>query len=188
MLLALAICLATAAVSHEIGFSPALGAFLAGISISGSRDLHFAHEQLLPLRDAFVAIFFVSIGSLIEPQLLLHSLPLVGAMLALIVVGKFLIWAAVVRLFRYPLNTAIAVAAGLTQIGELSFVVVQVARGAGLVDENVFVSTLAASLISIFLNVLIVRLIWPCVCPPIPPQSTPPQPISADPPPTTASA
>jgi CPA2 family monovalent cation:H+ antiporter-2 len=96
--------------------------------------------------------------------LLWHNLPLFGVMLTLIIAGKFLIWTGVVWVFRYPLRTAIAVAAGLTQIGELSFVVAQVARGAGLVHEDVFVSTLAASLVSIFLNVLIVRLIWPHVC------------------------
>jgi len=60
-------------------------------------------------------------------------------------------------LFRYPIWTAIAVAAGLTQIGELSFVVVNVARSAGMVGDDVFNATLAASLLSIFLNVFIVR-------------------------------
>jgi Kef-type K+ transport system membrane component KefB len=59
-------------------------------------------------------------------------------MLLLIVLGKFLVWTAIVGLFRYPIWTAIAVAAGLTQIGELSFVVVQVARSSGMVAENVF--------------------------------------------------
>ena len=78
-------------------------------------------------------------------------------MLLLIVVGKFVVWTAVVWLFRYPLWTAIAVAPGLTQIGELSFVVVQVARSSGMVGENVFSTVIAASLISILLNVFFVR-------------------------------
>jgi CPA2 family monovalent cation:H+ antiporter-2 len=73
------------------------------------------------------------------------------------VVGKFLVWMTVVWLFRYPLRTAILVAAGLTQIGELSFVVVQVARSSGIVAENVFSTAIAASLMSILLNVFIVR-------------------------------
>jgi len=63
-----------------------------------------------------------------------------------------------VWLFRYPMRTAIGVAAGLTQIGELSFVVVQVARSSGIVAENVFSTVIAASLISILVNVLLVRL------------------------------
>jgi len=78
-------------------------------------------------------------------------------MLLLIVVGKFLVWMMVVWLFRYPVWTAIAVAAGLTQIGELSFVVIQAARSAGMVAENVFSAVIAASLVSILLNVFITR-------------------------------
>lgn len=157
LLVAIAICLGTAALAQAAGFSVALGAFLAGLSISGSQDLDHAHAQLVPLRDAFVALFFVSLGALIAPKMLALSLPLLGTMLLLIVVGKFVIWTTVVRLFRYPLWTAIVVASGLTQIGELSFVLVQVARSSGIVAENVFGATLAASLISIFLNVFIVR-------------------------------
>jgi CPA2 family monovalent cation:H+ antiporter-2 len=157
LLVAIAVCLGTAALAQAVGFSVALGAFLAGLSISGLEDLHEAHAQLVPLRDAFVALFFVSLGTLIDPRVLFSSLPLLGLMLLLIVVGKFVVWTAVVSLFRYPLWTAVAVAAGLTQIGELSFVVVQVARSSGMVAENVFSTVIAASLISIFLNVFIVR-------------------------------
>jgi CPA2 family monovalent cation:H+ antiporter-2 len=157
LLVAIAICLGTAALAHAAGFSVALGAFLAGLSISASRDLHDAHAQLVPPRDAFVALFFVSLGTLIQPSVLGHSLPLLGVILALIVPGKFLIWMLVVRLFGYSTRTAIAAAAGLTQIGELSFVVVEVARSARMVGEDVFAAALAASLISIFLNVFIVR-------------------------------
>jgi monovalent cation:H+ antiporter-2, CPA2 family len=157
LLVAIAVCLGTAALAQAVGFSVALGAFLAGLSISGLEDLHDAHTRLVPLRDAFVALFFVSLGTLIDPHVLLTNLPLLGLMLLLIVVGKFLVWTAVIRLFRYPLWMAVTVAAGLTQIGELSFVVVQAARSAGMVGENVFSTVIAASLISILLNVFIVR-------------------------------
>ena len=157
VLVSLAICLGTGALAQGAGFSIALGAFLAGLSISGSEDLHHAHAQLVPLRDAFVALFFVSLGTLIDPQIIFANLRLLGMMLLLIVVAKFLVWGLVVRLFRYPLPTALVVAAGMTQIGELSFVLAQVAWSSGLVSENVFAVTLAASLLSIFLNVFIVR-------------------------------
>lgn len=157
LLIAIAVCLGTAALAQAVGFSVALGAFLAGLSISGSDDLHDAHTQLVPLRDAFVALFFVSLGTLIDPRVLSRNLPLLGLMLLLIMFGKFLVWTMIVRLFRYPLPTAVAVAAGLTQIGELSFVVVQVARSSGMVADDVFSTTIAASLISILLNVFIVR-------------------------------
>lgn len=157
LLIALAVCLGTSALAHAAGFSVALGAFLAGLAISGSEDLHEANTQLGPLRDAFVALFFVTLGTLINPRVLFGNLPLLGLLLALIVIGKFVVWTAIVWLFRYPVKTAIAVAAGLTQIGELSFVVMQVARSSGLVSENVFSTVIAASLVSIALNVFIVR-------------------------------
>jgi CPA2 family monovalent cation:H+ antiporter-2 len=157
LLVAIALCLGTAALAQAAGFSVALGAFLAGLSISGLKDLHDAHIQLVPLRDAFVALFFVSLGTLIDPHVLINSLRLLGLMLLLIVVGKFMVWTMVVWLFRYPFRTALTVASGLTQIGELSFVVVQVARSSGMVAENVFSTVIAASLISILLNVFLVR-------------------------------
>ncbi len=139
LLVMIAVCLVTAALAQVAGFSVALGAFLAGLSLSGVEDLHDAHIQLVPLRDAFVALFFVSLGTLIDPKVLLESLPLLGIMLLLIVIGKFLVWTAIVWVFRYPIWTAIAVAAGLTQIGELSFVVVQVARSSGMVATAIAV-------------------------------------------------
>lgn len=157
LLTAIAVCLGTAALAEAAGFSVALGAFLAGLSISGLDDLHDAYTQLVPLRDAFVALFFVSLGTLIDPRMLVHNLPLLALLLGLIVVGKFLVWGGVVRLFRYSFRTAIVVAAGLTQIGELSFVLVQVARSSGLVSEEIFSTMIAASLLSISLNVFLVR-------------------------------
>ncbi len=157
LLVAIAICLGTAALAQAAGFSVALGAFLAGVSISSLPDLHDAHTQIIPLRDAFVALFFVSLGTLVNPTVLLNHLPLLGSMLLLIFVGKFLVWAMVVWIFRYPLRTAIVVAAGLTQIGELSFVVVQAARSSGLVAEGVFSTVIAVSLVSILLNVFLTR-------------------------------
>jgi monovalent cation:H+ antiporter-2, CPA2 family len=157
LLIAIAICLATAALAQAVGFSVALGAFLAGVSISSLPELHDAHAQIVPLRDALVALFFVSLGTLINPRVLVDNLPLLGVMLLLILVGKVLVWTIIVLLFRYPIKTAIAVAAGLTQIGELSFVVMQTARSQGMVGENVFSTLIAASLISILLNVFIVR-------------------------------
>ena len=157
LLVAIAICLVSAAVAQTLGFSVALGAFLAGVSISGSDDLHEAHTTLLPLRDAFVAMFFVSLGTLVVPTVIVNNLSLLAIMLLLIVFGKFGIWFVVMRIFRYSKWTAIAVAAGLTQIGELSFILVEVARKSKMVGDEIFTATLAASLISIFLNVFIVR-------------------------------
>lgn len=159
LLVALAVGLGTAALTQAVGLSLALGAFLAGLLISSSDYAHDTMARLLPVRDAFVALFFVTIGTLIDPRTVLANLPLLGVMLALIILGKFVIWTAVVWLFRYRLATALVVAVGLTQIGEFSFILVQAARSAGHVGSDVYTATLAAALLSILLNAALVRYV-----------------------------
>src|SRR5438046_7302959 len=107
LLVALAIGLGTAAVTQAVGLSLALGAFLGGLLISGSDYAHEALARLLPLRDVFVALFFVTVGALINPVSVLSNLPLLGAIVGLVVVGKLLVRALVVRLFGYPISVAL---------------------------------------------------------------------------------
>ncbi|MFY9585714.1 MAG: cation:proton antiporter [Candidatus Acidiferrales bacterium] len=159
LLVALALGFATAAVTQALGLSLALGAFLAGMVISESPYAHQTFAQLLPLRDAFVALFFVTIGALINPRALISDPLLLGVIVALIVLGKFVIWTVVARLFRYPIWTAVLVGAGLTQIGEFSYILVQVARKSGLVGNDVYNAVLAASLLTILLNALLMRMV-----------------------------
>jgi len=157
LLVALAIGLGTAALTQAVGLSLALGAFLAGLIISNSDHAHESLGHLLSLRNAFVAVFFVTVGALIDPQAVLANIPLLVTLLLLIVVGKAIIWTLVVLAFRYPFDTALRVGIGLTQIGEFSFILVQVARAAGHVGGDVYNATLAASLISIVINTVLVR-------------------------------
>ncbi|UVT15200.1 MAG: cation:proton antiporter [Nitrospira sp.] len=159
LLVTLAISLGTAAVTQMVGLSLALGAFLAGLIISASDYGHETLARLLSLRDAFVALFFVTIGILIDPRVILSNISLLATMIALIVAGKLLIWMTVVRLFGYPWITAVLVGVGLTQIGEFSFVLVQVAKSAGHVGSEVYNATLAASLITILMNAALVRYV-----------------------------
>jgi CPA2 family monovalent cation:H+ antiporter-2 len=156
MLVALAIGFGTAALTQAVGLSLALGAFLAGLLVSSSEHAHAAMPRLLSLRDAFVALFFVTIGTLIDPSTVLEHVPLLGVM-SLVIGGKFLIWAVVVRIFGYASRTALLVAVGLTQIGEFSFILVQVARSAGHIGNDVYSATLAAALLSILVNAALVR-------------------------------
>jgi CPA2 family monovalent cation:H+ antiporter-2 len=158
LMVALALGLGTAALTQTVGLSVALGAFLAGLMISNSDYAHQALARLLPVRDIFVAVFFVTIGTLIDPATVVANLPLLVAIIGLVVVGKLVIWALVVRLFGFPLVTALLVGIGLTQIGEFSFILVQVARGAGHVGDDVYNATLAASLLTILINATLVRL------------------------------
>ncbi len=160
VLVALALSFATAAITQAVGLSLALGAFLAGLLVSESGEAHKILNHMLPLRDAFVALFFVTMGALINPHILISrpSLPLM--IVALTVIGKFVIWVTVVRSFRYSFQTALLVGVGLTQIGEFSYVLVQVARDAKLVGDEMYNATLAASLITILLNGLLVRFVY----------------------------
>src|SRR5438552_877917 len=153
----LAVGLGTGALTQAVGLSVALGAFLAGLIISTSDYAHETIARLLPLRDVFVAMFFVTVGMLVDPFTVAANLPLLAALIVLIVVGKAVIRSAIVRLFGYPWSTAARVGVGLAQIGEFSFILVQVARGARLVGDDVYNATLAASLFSILFNALLVR-------------------------------
>jgi monovalent cation:H+ antiporter-2, CPA2 family len=157
LLIALALGLAVAAMTQAVGLSLALGAFLAGVVISGSEEGHKTLNKLLSLRDAFVALFFVTIGALVNPRALISNPSLLVVILGIIVVGKLAIWTTVVWVFRYPFRTAVLVGLGLTQIGEFSYVLAQVARKSSLIGEDVYNATLAASLISILLNAALMR-------------------------------
>jgi CPA2 family monovalent cation:H+ antiporter-2 len=159
LLVALAIGLGAAAVTQAVGLSLALGAFLAGLLISESDYAHETLARLLPLRDAFVALFFVTIGGLIDPRAVVANLPLLGAVVGLVVLGKLLVWTLVVWIFERPIGTALRAAVGLTQIGEFSFILVRVARDAGHVGDDVYNATLAASLLTILINAVLMRVV-----------------------------
>ena len=157
LLFALAVGLGTAAATQAMGLSVALGAFLAGLLINESDYAHEILARLLSLRDAFVALFFVTVGVLIDVRSVLSNLPLLATMVALVVVGKLVLRAAVVWALGQPLSTSLLVGTGLAQIGEFSFVLVQVARSAGHISQDVYQTTLAASLITILLNAALFR-------------------------------
>jgi monovalent cation:H+ antiporter-2, CPA2 family len=158
LLVALAVGLGAAALTQAAGLSLALGAFLAGLLINESDYAHEMLSRLLPLRDAFTALFFVTLGVLIDPRVVVTNLYLLVVLVGLIVVGNWTIWTTVMLLFRQPHSTALLVGVGLTQIGEFSFVLVQVARQAGHVGQDVYNATLAASLVTILINAALVRL------------------------------
>src|SRR5205085_201701 len=146
-----------AAVTQAVGLSLALGAFLGGRLISGSDYAREALARLLPLRDVFVAVFFVTVGALIDPASVLGNLPLLGTIVGLVVVGKLVTRAFVVRLFGYPLSVALLTGVGLSQIGEFSFVLVGVARDARHVGADIYQAVLAASLLTVFVNAVLER-------------------------------
>ena len=158
LMVALALALGTAALTQAVGLSLALGAFLAGLLISTSDFAHETLARLLPLRDTFGAFFFVTVGALIDPRHVFDHLPLLAVIVTLVVVGKLIVRFGVVWLFGETVWTALLTAIGLAQIGEFSFVLVQAARREGHIDADVYQATLAASLITILINAVMVQV------------------------------
>ncbi|GAB2175543.1 YbaL family putative K(+) efflux transporter [Dongia sp. agr-C8] len=134
------------------GVSFALGAFFAGMVLSESELSHRAAEETLPLRDAFAVLFFVSVGMLLNPAVLLDSLwPLLGA-LAIVLVGKSLAAFFIVRAFGHKPQVALVISASLAQIGEFSFILAGLGVALGVLTKEAQDLVLAAAIISILLN------------------------------------
>jgi CPA2 family monovalent cation:H+ antiporter-2 len=148
-----------AAVFFHVSF--ALGAFFAGMVMRESEFSHRAAEESLPLRDAFSVLFFVSVGMLFDPGVLLEApLGVLGTVL-IIILGKSLAAAALTLIFRYPLNTALTVAASLAQIGEFSFILGSLGMALGLASTESMNLILAGAMISIALNPFVFAAIQP---------------------------
>ncbi len=149
--LAMAIGIAFAA-AKLAGVSFALGAFFAGMVLNKSELSHKAAANSLPLQDAFGVLFFVSVGMLFDPTVLVREPAMVAAVLGLILVGKSAVAIIIVLLLGYPLSTALMVGAALAQIGEFSFILGGLGLGFGLLDTEGFNLILAGALFSITLN------------------------------------
>ena len=134
------------------GVSFALGAFFAGAVLSESELSQRAAEDTLPLQDAFAVLFFVSVGMLFDPSILVREPLAVLGVILVIVVGKSLAAFVIVLLFRYPVGTALIVSASLAQIGEFSFILAALGIALNLMPPEARDLVLAGALISITLN------------------------------------
>ena len=143
------------------GVSFALGAFFAGMVMRESPLSYRAAEESLPFRDAFSVLFFVSVGMLFDPQILIREPLHVLAVVAIIILGKSLAAFVLVLLFRYPLNTALTVSASLAQIGEFSFILAGLGVSLKLLPAEGQNLILAGAIISIALNPLVFQAIEP---------------------------
>lgn len=161
------LCVVAAAVSIAyaaaalFGVSFALGAFFSGMVMRESEFSHRAAEESLPLRDAFAVLFFVSVGMLFNPMVLVQRPLQILAVVGIIVVGKSLAAAALVLAFRYPLSTALTVSASLAQIGEFSFILAQLGVDLKLLPIEGRSLILAGALISIAINPLVFASVRP---------------------------
>ncbi|MFJ3260866.1 YbaL family putative K(+) efflux transporter [Pseudomonas sp. NPDC086581] len=137
------------------GVSFALGAFFAGMILNESELSHEAAENSLPLRDAFAVLFFVSVGMLFNPAILIHEpLPVLATFLV-IVFGKSVAAYVIVRMFGHPNSTALTIAASLAQIGEFSFILVGLGVTLNLLPEAGRDLVLAGAILSILVNPLL---------------------------------
>lgn len=139
----------------------ALGAFFAGMVMRESEFSHRAAEESLPLRDAFSVLFFVSVGMLFDPSILIQQPMHVLAVVAIIILGKSVAAATLVIAFRYPLTTALTVAASLAQIGEFSFILAGLGVSLGVLPAEGMSLILAGALISIAMNPFLFAAIEP---------------------------
>ena len=152
----LAVALGIAFGSAEIfGVSFALGAFFAGVVMSESHLSHRAAADSLPLQNAFAVLFFVSVGMLFDPYVIIREPLAVAGVLALIIFGKSLIAFLIVVLLRFPIAMGLSVAAGLAQIGEFSFILAGLGVSLGLLPREGQDLILAGAILSITVNPLV---------------------------------
>lgn len=146
------ICLGIAWAASIAGVSLALGAFLAGLVVAGSEFRHRALTELIPAREVLASIFFVSVGMLLDVRDVLgHIAPIVG-LLAVILVGKFLIVLGTALALRLPLRVGVLTATTLCQVGEFSFVLLAAASGTGLLGTPLSHNVLVAVILSMLLT------------------------------------
>jgi CPA2 family monovalent cation:H+ antiporter-2 len=141
--------------SALFGASVALGAFLAGMVVGQSPVSHQAASDVLPMRDAFAVLFFVSVGMIFDPVFVMREPLMVAAGLVIVLLVKPLAALAIVALLGYSVRTALTVAIGLAQIGEFSFILSQVARDHGMMPPEGHHVLVATAMISITLNPLL---------------------------------
>ena len=159
MLTVVALAAGTAFAAYELfGVSFALGAFLAGVVIGGTSVHHQVEAEVLPFRDIFAVLFFVSVGMQVDLGEVVDQFPKVLMLTAIVIVGKGLL----TLLLSVPMPRAgrdlVVVAAGLSQIGEFSFIVGQAGKSLGLIDADQYALILAAAVLSILLNPLMFHL------------------------------
>ncbi|MBI2908434.1 MAG: cation:proton antiporter, partial [Chloroflexi bacterium] len=151
------VALGTALATQRLGLSPAFGAFLAGLVVAESEYRAQALADSLPLRDLFAALFFVSIGMLIDPAVLISQAGPIGLLTTLIVLGKGAIVVVVVLVLGMPGRVAIPAGLSLAQIGEFSFVLARIGADAGAIPASLVDLVLATALVSIVVSPLLIR-------------------------------
>lgn len=163
LLFMICLCLGVAIASHELGLSIALGAFLAGIMVSESPYAHQALSDLIPLRDLFATVFFVSVGMLLDPAYIYLHWNEVIIFVGVLIIGKALIATAASLLATNSLTSATLAGLCLAQVGEFSFVLATVGNKAGLITGSLYNLFFAAAVISMIASPSIISWLSPII-------------------------
>ena len=158
LLTLVALCLGVALVTAQLGLSIEIGAFVAGLMIAEIDYADQALAKVLPLRDTFASLFFVSIGMLIDPGILVQNSGSIVGLVSLVMIGKALIIFPIVLLFGYSLKTAVLTSCGINQIGEFSFVLAVVGLENNLIDQDTYLLLLGTTAITLVLTPISFRL------------------------------
>jgi CPA2 family monovalent cation:H+ antiporter-2 len=152
LLTVIVVCLAAAFGTYYFGLSAAFGAFAAGLLISQSGFARQAFADILPLRDTFAALFFVSLGMLANLHFIEQNAVTVAVVVAIIIAVKFIICSLITRLFGYGHKTVLMVGTGLIQVGEFSFILAMMGVEVGLLSERLYSLTIASAIITMLLT------------------------------------
>lgn len=155
---ALVVCLGMAWFTESLGFSLALGAFLAGIIISESEYSHQVVAEVVPFRDVFNSVFFISIGMLLDLRFAASHTLMIGSLALLVVVVKTLAAAGAVALLSFPVRTMTITALSLAQIGEFSFVLLRVGQRHGMLPQDLYQAFIAAAVLTMMATPLLLAL------------------------------
>lgn len=147
-LLVVLLCLGTAWITYSLGLSLALGAFLAGLIVSESEYSHHIVAEIMPFRDYFSSIFFISIGMLLHTYYFVGHWPLLVTLTILLVATKTFLVIVTAKTLRYPIRSALLAGLGLAQIGEFSFLLAQQGQARGLISGDIFQMFINASILS----------------------------------------
>jgi CPA2 family monovalent cation:H+ antiporter-2 len=158
VMMAVAICLGAALLTQSLGLSAALGAFLAGLLVSESEYSHQIIAEIVPFRDLFSSLFFISIGMLLAPAYVAANASVIGGWLVLTVAMKALVVAGIVLLMGYPRRVAAIVGLSLAQVGEFSFVLATTGMRHGLITEEQSKQFFAVAVLSLIATPYLIQL------------------------------
>lgn len=146
------ICIGTAWLITSSGASLAIGAFLAGLVVAGSEYRHQAMADLISFREVFASLFFVSIGMLLVPAVIVENLPVILLILVAVLIGKALVVFVTAKILNMPLRVCLMAALALAQIGEFSFVLLFSVQGSGIIAQTLESNFISAAILSMFIT------------------------------------